>query len=90
MPSTITIRVTPRSSRNAIEVDGEAIKVWVSAPPADGQANDAVCKLLAKALGIAPSKLSIVKGESSRDKTIQVQILSRDEVFARLAASSSS
>jgi uncharacterized protein (TIGR00251 family) len=83
----VAVRVTPRSSRNAVELDGDIIKVRVTAPPAEGQANEAVLKTLAKALGIAPSRLSIVKGEISRDKTIQVQTLSRTDVFDRLGSS---
>lgn len=66
----ITVRVTPRSSQEKIEVESGVIRIWVKAAPTDGEANRAVLKLLAKALGVAPSTLTIVRGESSRDKVI--------------------
>ena len=83
--SEITVRVTPRSSRNSVELDGEKIKIRVNAPPADGKANAEVCKILAKALGIAPSYLMIVRGHSSREKVIQVQTLTEKEIYLLLS-----
>lgn len=66
------IRVTPKSSRNKIEW-GETIKVWVTAPPVDGEANDAVCALLAKALKIPKTSVSVCRGHSGRDKVIRCE-----------------
>ncbi len=80
----LVVRVTPKSSRNAVVVEGDAVKVYVTAPPADGEANAAVIAVLAKALGIAKSKLAIVRGESSREKTISVEGLSAEEALRRL------
>lgn len=45
----------------------------VSAPPVDGKANDALRKLLAKRLGVAPSKVTLVRGQKSRDKLVEVE-----------------
>ncbi|MEZ0326449.1 MAG: DUF167 domain-containing protein [Fimbriimonas sp.] len=81
----ITVRVTPRSSRNSVELDGEVVRIRVTAPPFDGQANAEVCKILAKALRIAPSYLMIVRGEASREKVIQVQGLSKEEIYLLLS-----
>ena len=78
------MRVTPRSSRNRAEVAEGAVKVWVTASPTDGQANLAVCELLAKRLDVPKSAVSIVRGESSRDKQVLVQGLSTDEALLRL------
>jgi len=80
----LVVRVTPKSSRNAVVVEGDAVKIYVTAPPADGEANAAVIAVLAKALGIAKSKLAIVRGESSREKTISVEGLSAEEALRRL------
>lgn len=70
------IRVHPRSSRNAIEVDGERpdakIIVRVTAPPEDGKANDVVIALLAKRLRVPKRSVRIVRGHRSRDKRISV------------------
>jgi uncharacterized protein (TIGR00251 family) len=72
----IVVRVTPRSSRDAIEglaelADGRAVlKVRVRAVPEDGRANAAVVKLIAKALGVAASAVHIESGETARLKTL--------------------
>jgi uncharacterized protein YggU (UPF0235/DUF167 family) len=60
------------------------VKVWVTASPTDGQANLAVCELLAKRLDVPKSAVSIVRGESSRDKQVLVQGISTDEALSRL------
>ncbi|MDH5798261.1 MAG: DUF167 domain-containing protein [Paracoccaceae bacterium] len=67
-----SVRVTPRASRNAVEeVDG-SLRVMVTTVPEGGKANAAVIKLLATALGIAKTRLTIVRGEASRDKVFRV------------------
>ena len=68
----IAVRVTPRASRNAVIVDGAAIRVTVTTVPEDGKANAAVIKLLAKALGVAKSRLVLVRGATSRDKLFRI------------------
>lgn len=68
----IAVRVTPRASRNAVIVEDRAIRVYVTVVPEDGKANAAVVKLLAKALGIARSRLVLVRGATSRDKLFRV------------------
>ena len=68
----IAVRVTPRASRNAVILDGEAIRVTVTVVPEDGKANAAVIKLLAKALGVAKSRLVLVRGATSRDKLFRI------------------
>jgi uncharacterized protein len=45
----------------------------VSAPPVDGRANRALCRLIARRAGVAPSKVAILRGQRSRDKLIRVQ-----------------
>ena len=68
----IAVRVTPRAARNAVLVDGDRLRVTVTTIPEDGKANAAVIKLLAKALGVAKSRLVLVRGASSRDKLFRV------------------
>lgn len=80
----LVVRVTPKSSRNAVVVEGDAVKLYVTAPPADGEANAAVIAVLAKALGIAKSKLTIVRGDASRDKSIAIEGMSAEEALRRL------
>ena len=78
MTSQIAIRVTPRSSKPGLGgwragADGrEELEVRVAEAPADGAANAAVVKLLAKALGLSRSEVEIVSGHTSRHKRVQV------------------
>jgi uncharacterized protein (TIGR00251 family) len=70
----LAVRVTPRASRNEIvEVlsDG-TVKVHLTAPPAEGKANEALLIFLAKILDISPSQLEVVAGAGGRDKLISV------------------
>ena len=68
----IAVRVTPRAARNAVLVDGDRLRVTVTTIPEDGKANAAVIKLLAKALGVAKSRLVLVRGAGSRDKLFRI------------------
>ena len=69
----IAVRVTPRASRNAVVMDGEMLRVTVTVVPEDGKANAAVIKLLAKALGVAKSRLVLIRGATSRDKVFRIE-----------------
>jgi uncharacterized protein (TIGR00251 family) len=68
------VRLQPRARRD--EVVGEragAVVIRVTAPPVDGKANDALCRLVAKAVGVAPSSVSVVRGHTARDKVVRVE-----------------
>ena len=80
----LDIRVQPRASRNAIEIDGERITVRVTAVPESGKANDAVVALLAKRLGVPKRSVQIVRGHKSRDKRISIDGISSKESLSRL------
>ena len=73
----LAVRVTPKASRNEvtglyIAADGAvSLGVKVTAAPDKGKANAAVIHLLAKKLGMAKSTLTLVKGETDRNKTFQ-------------------
>jgi uncharacterized protein len=92
MPCLIAVRVTPRSSKPGIGewkigADGrDELEIRVSAPPADGQANEAVVKLLSKQLGIPRSAILIAGGATARHKRISLP-LDEAEVRRRLASS---
>jgi hypothetical protein len=74
----LPVRVTPRSAKPGIGgwregVDGrEELEVRVAEAPADGAANEAVIRLLAKALGVSRSELSIISGAASRHKRVAI------------------
>ena len=69
----IALRVTPRARRNALSRESGAIRAQVTAPPEDGRANAAVQALLAEALGIAKTRLVLLRGATSRDKVFRVE-----------------
>lgn len=84
---TLNVRVQPRASRNRVgEYRDGALRVSVTAPPRDGRANIALLELLADTLGVAKSRLRIVRGHTARDKVIAVEGLAQPEAERRLAA----
>lgn len=69
----IAVRVTPRASRNAVTLAGDGgVRVQVTAVPEGGKANAAAARLLAEAFGIARTRLTLVRGETSRDKVFRI------------------
>lgn len=78
MTETLTIRVTPKASRNAVKVetqaDGSVIyRVYVTTVAEDGKANKAVIEVLAEFLDVRKSALKIVQGLTNRNKVIRVE-----------------
>jgi uncharacterized protein len=65
------------------------LKLRVTAPPVDGAANAAVARLLARALGVSPSSISVVKGRQAREKIVEVAGLGPAEIRSRLAGARS-
>ena len=77
----IVVRLTPRGGRDGIEGwDGDVLRVRVAAPPVDGQANAALVRTVAKALGVAATRVSFVTGARGRDKTISIEGMAEDAV----------
>lgn len=69
----LDVRVIPRAARDELAgVRDGRLLVRVSAPPVDGKANAAVCALLAKAAGIPKGAVSVVRGETARDKRVRI------------------
>lgn len=75
---TVTVRLTPKGGRDAIEsietlADGRVVlKVRVRALPMEGEANAALCHVLAKALGVPPGRVEIAGGATSRIKRVKI------------------
>lgn len=84
--SFFVVRVTPRADRDeVVGWQADELRVRLRAPPVDGRANDALRRLLASRLGIAPSGLELVSGATGRVKRLRVEGLSEAEVRQRLA-----
>ena len=74
MSAELRVRVIPRARRDEIAGErGGALLVRVTAPPEGGRANKAVCRLIARALGIAPTRVTILRGAASREKLVRVE-----------------
>ena len=67
----LALRVTPGARSESLSIDGGKLLVHTRAKPQDGAANTAVLKLLAKALGCAPSSLTLLRGATSREKVLR-------------------
>jgi uncharacterized protein (TIGR00251 family) len=85
VPARILVRLQPRASKNEVtgERDGK-VCVRVTAPPVDGKANQALIKLVAGRTGIARGRVSIVRGETSRDKLLEIDGATGPEIRAKL------
>lgn len=85
MSARLAVLVTPRASADRVGpyVDGE-LRVRVTRPPAEGEANEADRRLVAAAIGLPPSALILVAGARSRRKRYAVSGISDGELAARL------
>ena len=82
---TFAVRVVPRSSRRQIVgVEGEALKIKLTAPPVEGAANAALIEFVAEWLGVRRSAVSIVSGDKARNKLVRVSGLTREQVLERM------
>ncbi|MGE0887505.1 MAG: DUF167 domain-containing protein [Blastocatellales bacterium] len=68
------VRVQPRASRNGVagEIDG-ALKIRLAAPPVDGEANEELIRFLAKLFTVSRQQVTIVSGQTSRNKMIRIE-----------------
>jgi uncharacterized protein (TIGR00251 family) len=86
----LQVRVQPRARHSAVQGwQGAALRVRVTAAPADGEANRAVAALLAEAFGVPPSSVALVSGARGRDKRFRVGRLSLEELRRRLPGAGS-
>ena len=81
----LQIKVHPQGGRDSVSLakNGE-LKVTVTAPPRDGEANQAVIKTLAKWLGIGKTSLEVVQGQSSRKKVVSLPLEAEEVLRSRI------
>ncbi|MGI5920696.1 MAG: DUF167 domain-containing protein [Syntrophomonadaceae bacterium] len=84
----IEVKVQPRSSRNLIagEQDG-VLKIKLTAPPVDGEANEALIVYLSGLLGVPKRDISLIKGETSRNKLIEISGINKEQLLAKVGQS---
>jgi uncharacterized protein (TIGR00251 family) len=81
----LEVKVTPNASRN--EITGwhdNVLQVKIAAAPEKGKANKELIDFLGRALGVKKSDISIVKGETSRNKSIEIQGMRREEIIIKI------
>ncbi len=83
--ATVSVRVVPRSSREGVAgCEGGVVRIRLNAPPVEGQANEALVRFLAKALGVPKGRITLVAGERGRSKIVRVAGLTREALMAAL------
>ena len=75
----VRIKIVPNSSKNDIILEDEFIKVKVTAQPIENKANKALIEYLAKRLKIPKTSISIVRGDTSKEKTLFFNIINEDK-----------
>ncbi len=81
----LKVAARPGASRSAVQgLAGDALKVAIQAPPEKGKANDELVRFLAKALGLRRPQVTLVKGDTSRDKVVRIEGLSAEALRAAL------
>jgi len=79
------VKLQPRASRNEIgDALGEELKIKVTAPPVDSAANEALIKLLAEKLDCPKSRVELIRGQTTRHKTLKIRGLTAAQVLERL------
>lgn len=80
--------MTPRADREAVAYEPgppPLVRARVSAPPVGGQANAALVKLLAQRLRVPKSRISVIRGQTAREKVVRVEGLAADDAHTRLS-----
>jgi uncharacterized protein (TIGR00251 family) len=83
----VSVLVAPKSGTNKIgAVEGSELKVYVTAPPADGTANAAVVKLLSQYFRVPMTRIEVISGHSSRHKRLLIRGISAVDLNGRSKA----
>jgi uncharacterized protein (TIGR00251 family) len=81
----LAIKVTPNAGRNEITGwRGDVLQIKIAAAPEKGKANQELIDFLGRSLGVKKSAIAIIKGETRRNKIIEIEGLGREEILKRL------
>ena len=81
----LSVKLQPRASKNEIgEALGDELKIKVTAPPVDSAANEALLELLAEKLDCARGRVELIRGQTSRHKTVLLHGFKPDEILMKL------
>ncbi len=82
---TFSVKVVPRASKNQIAgMEGDAVKIRLTAPPVEGKANAALVRFLAETLGVSRAQIEIVTGHASRHKVVRVRGVTAKQIESML------
>lgn len=76
----LTIKVIPKSGRSELKFDGNTLKVWLKSAPTDGKANEELVRILADKLDVSRSGIEILRGFSSKTKTVDISGITIEEI----------
>jgi len=76
----ITVRVIPRSRKNSLLWEQDALKVHITAPPVEGAANEALIAFLAQRLNVPERNIQIIHGLSGRQKIVEIMGITASDV----------
>ena len=82
----LRVLVQPRASRNELAgIHGDCLKIRVTSPPVEDQANKKLCAFLSKLIGVGKKQVEVVGGHKTRVKKVMISNTSMDEVRKKLS-----
>jgi uncharacterized protein (TIGR00251 family) len=76
----LNLKISPNASKNAVLKDETGVKIKLTAQPIEGKANKALVEFLSKQLKIPKTSIEILKGETSKDKTLLIKVFDNDKI----------
>ncbi|HIS37365.1 TPA: YggU family protein [Candidatus Scatousia excrementigallinarum] len=77
---TVSLKISPNASKNEIIKTDDGVKIKIMAPPVDGKANKSLIEFLSKTFKIPKSSIEILRGETSKEKTLLIKITDDDKI----------
>lgn len=77
---TVSLKISPNASKNEIIKTDDGVKIKITAPPVDGKANKSLIEFLSKTFKIPKSSIEILRGETSKEKTLLIKITDDDKI----------
>lgn len=74
------LRISPNASKNKVIKTSESVKIKITAPPVDGKANKCLIEYLSKLFRVPKTSIVILRGETSKDKTLLIKISDGDKI----------
>lgn len=74
------LRISPNASKNEVIKTSESVKIKITAPPVDGKANKCLIEYLSKLFKVPKTSIVILRGETSKDKTLLIKISDDDKI----------